>query len=547
MKKLLFKSFTILSLFLFLGCEENNSFGDLTTPENLEVTVEIIGQNAENPNGDGSGLVKFTATADNAISYQFDYGDGRRGVVPSGTVTHGFFTPGVNTYTVTITATGTAGIATTITTEVTVFSNFRDDEAVQFLTGGSEKTWYWAAGEPGHLGVGPNNSDAAANYFPGFYAAAPFEKAGSADSSCLYDNKLIFRKDGDNLFFTLDNGGSTFFHVSYNSVGGGSAGTDFCYPYDVGGEKVVGLSPSTSVVVANNVAGQTRGTMLNFSDGGFMGYYIGQSSYEILSITENRMVVRAVMGNDPGLAWYHIFTTTQPTQNPEPEYTNLIWSDEFDAAGAPDATKWGYDLGTGNGGWGNNEVQSYTNLPANVAVSGGTLKINALKSGNNWTSARLKTQDKFDFTYGRVEARAKLPVGGGTWPAIWMLGANFPQVGWPNCGEIDIMEHRGNTPGVIHGSLHFPGSFGGNANTNTTNVANVSSEFRVYSVTWSPTAIRFFVDDVLYHSFANNSSVPFNSDFFLIVNVAMGGTFGGAVANDFQTATMEVDYIRVYQ
>ncbi len=545
MKKLLFKSFTILSLFLFLGCEENNSFGELTTPENLAVTVEIIGQDAENPNGDGSGLVKFTATADNAISYQFDYGDGVRGTVPSGSVTHGYFQPGVNTYTVTITATGTAGIASTITTEVTVFSNFRDDEAVAFLTGGTQKTWYWAAGEPGHLGVGPNNSDAAQNYFPVYYAAAPFEKAGSPDSSCLYDNELTFRKDGDNLYFKLDNGGSTFFHVSYNSVGGGSAGTDFCYPYTVVDERVVGLSPSNSAVVANNVPGQTRGTVLNFTDGGFMGYYIGQSSYEIMSITENRMVVRAVMGNDSGLAWYHIFTTTPPVQDPVTDYTNLVWSDEFDVAGAPDATKWGYDLG--GGGWGNNEVQSYTNNAANVAVSDGTLKINALKTGNNWTSARLKSQDKFEFTYGKVEARAKLPVGGGTWPAIWMLGANFPEVGWPNCGEIDIMEHRGNSPGVIHGSLHYPGNFGGNANTNTTNVANVSSEFHLYKVVWSPSAIRFYVDDVLFHSFANNNSVPFNSDFFLIMNVAMGGTFGGTVANDFQTATMEVDYIRVYQ
>ncbi|WP_317048266.1 glycoside hydrolase family 16 protein [Flavobacterium aurantiibacter] len=424
-------------------------------------------------------------------------------------------------------------------------SNFRDDEAVAFLTGGTQKTWYWAAGEPGHLGVGPNNSDATQNYFPVYYAAAPFEKAGSPDSSCLYDNELTFRKDGDNLYFRLDNGGSTFFHVSYQSVGGGSAGTDFCYPFTVPAEGTVGLSPSTSVVLQNNVAGQTRGTMLNFNNNAFMGYYIGQSSYEILSITENRMVVRAVMGNDPGLAWYHIFTTTPPVQDPVTDYTNLVWSDEFDVAGAPDATKWGYDLG--GGGWGNNEVQSYTNNAANVAVSDGTLKINALKTGNNWTSARLKSQDKFEFTYGKVEARAKLPVGGGTWPAIWMLGANFPEVGWSNCGEIDIMEHRGNSPGVIHGSLHYPGNFGGNANTNTTNVANVSSEFHLYKVVWSPSSIRFYVDDVLFHSFANNNSVPFNSDFFLIMNVAMGGTFGGTVANDFQTATMEVDYIRVYQ
>lgn len=125
----------------------------------------------------------------------------------------------------------------------------------------------------------------------------------------------------------------------------------------------------------------------------------------------------------------------------------LIWSDEFNLDGAPDATKWAYDIGTGDWGWGNNEAQYYTSRADNVKVQNGVLKIIAQRenySGSNYTSARIKTQGKFTFKYGRVEMRAKLPSGGGTWPALWMLGNNITTAGWPACGEIDIMEHLGN-------------------------------------------------------------------------------------------------------
>ena len=287
--------------------------------------------------------------------------------------------------------------------------------------------------------------------------------------------------------------------------------------------------------------------MLNFSDGGFMGYYIGQSSYEILSITENRMVVRAVMGGNPALAWYHIFTTIQPTQDAT-DYTNLVWSDEFNTDGAPDSSKWGYDLGAG--GWGNGELQNYTNSATNVSVQGGNLKITAKAQtlgGSNYTSARLKSENKFEFTYGKIEFRAKMPTGGGTWPALWLLGQNYATNTWPACGEIDVMEHRGNIPNVIHGTLHYPGHSGGNGNTNTTTILNASTEFHIYKAIWSPSSIRFYVDNVLFHSVVNTGSLPFNSDFFLILNVAMGGTFGGAIDPLFTQSSMEVDYVRVYQ
>jgi beta-glucanase (GH16 family) len=226
----------------------------------------------------------------------------------------------------------------------------------------------------------------------------------------------------------------------------------------------------------------------------------------------------------------------------------LLFSDEFSYTGAPDATKWGYDIG--GSGWGNNESQHYTNRTTNATVSNGTLKITAIKenfSGSAYTSARLLTQNKFSFKYGKVEVRAKLPVGVGTWPAIWMLGNNISSVSWPACGEIDIMEHKGSELNKIHGTFHYPGRSGGNANGNTIIISNATTEFHIYSAEWNSTIIRLFVDGQLIHSLNNSTSLPFNQNFFMILNVAMGGTFGGTIDPAFSSATMEIDYVRVYQ
>jgi beta-glucanase (GH16 family) len=225
----------------------------------------------------------------------------------------------------------------------------------------------------------------------------------------------------------------------------------------------------------------------------------------------------------------------------------LVWSDEFNTNGAPDPAKWGYDLG--GGGYGNNELEYYTNRPENVLVENGVLKIKAIKenyNGSAYTSARLLSKGKFEFKYGKVEVSAKLPAGVGTWPAIWMLGANANTVGWPDCGEIDIMEHRGNELNKIFGTFHYPGHSGGNADGGTKMISNATTAFHKYSLDWSASVIRIYVDDQLVHSLANSASVPFNHDFFFILNVAMGGTFGGTIDPNFSNATMEVDYIRVY-
>ncbi len=229
---------------------------------------------------------------------------------------------------------------------------------------------------------------------------------------------------------------------------------------------------------------------------------------------------------------------------------SLVWSDEFNNNGAPDASKWNYDIGTGSGGWGNQELQYYTNRSQNVIVEGGVLKIKAIRenfNGSSFTSARLKTQDKFDFKYGKVEVRAKVPGGVGTWAAAWALGSNINTVGWPACGEIDIMEHLGREVNKVYGTLHYPGRSGGNADGNTRMITNATTEFHVYSTEWSASSIKILVDGLLVHEVANSSAIPFNHNFFLIVNLAMGGNFGGAVDPSVNGGTLEVDYIRVYQ
>ena len=228
---------------------------------------------------------------------------------------------------------------------------------------------------------------------------------------------------------------------------------------------------------------------------------------------------------------------------------SLAWSEEFDSPGAPDPLKWSYDLGNNNG-WGNSELEYYTNRLNNASVSNGTLKITAVKEsyqGYNYTSARLVTNNKFSFKYGKIEVRAKLPSGLGVWPAIWMLGSNFATNPWPSCGEIDIMEQKGSAPDKIYSTLHHPNHFGANGNGSSTTITNATSEFHRYAAEWNASNIKFSVDDVEFYTFANNNTLPFNNNFFIILNLAMGGNFTGNVDPNLNSAVFEVDYVRVYQ
>jgi hypothetical protein len=183
----------LLLLILVGSCQEDDkTFGDIVTPTNLTITYDIVGKDTDNPNGDGTGKVNLKAVADNASTYKYYFSDETNASSPTGEYTKQFTKNGVNTYTVTVVAYGTGGNSTTASIDVTVLSNFSDPEAVQFLTGGASKTWYWAASKPGHLGVGPNDASDA-GYIPQYYAAGPFEKAGAA---CFYQEKLVFTKDG---------------------------------------------------------------------------------------------------------------------------------------------------------------------------------------------------------------------------------------------------------------------------------------------------------------------------------------------------------------
>jgi beta-glucanase (GH16 family) len=251
--------------------------------------------------------------------------------------------------------------------------------------------------------------------------------------------------------------------------------------------------------------------------------------------------------------------TTPTSITTSPPARKLVWADEFDRPGLPDSTKWKYDVG-GNG-WGNNELQYYTpRRVENARVENGKLIIEARKElyqGKNYTSARLLTQGKTAWTYGRIEALAKLPKGVGTWPAVWMLGQNISTAGWPRSGEIDIMEHVGFDEGVVHGTVHTE-AYNHAKKTqkgNQITVNGVTTSFHLYAIEWTADRIDFFVDDQKYYSVekaalgGTEAQWPFDQPFFLLLNLAVGGNWGGqkGVDETIWPQRMEVDYVRVYQ
>src|SRR5260370_13911922 len=246
-----------------------------------------------------------------------------------------------------------------------------------------------------------------------------------------------------------------------------------------------------------------------------------------------------------------------------PEGYCLVWSDEFNGkdGSLPDASKGTY--GRGGKGWGNHELEYYTNRRVNARIEDGKLVITARQEAFtgpdgtkfNYTSARLKTQGLFSQAYGRFEARIKLPAGQGMWPAFWMLGENIGSVDWPKCGEIDIMENVGKEPGINHGSLHRPSLIGSPRHLSSTTTLpagqKLSGDFHVYAVEWEPAVVRFFLDSNLYATFPfaqwpARGTLVFDHRFFLILNVAVGGDWPGSP--DETTVfpqTMLVDYVRV--
>ncbi len=253
---------------------------------------------------------------------------------------------------------------------------------------------------------------------------------------------------------------------------------------------------------------------------------------------------------------------------------NLVMQDEFDVDGAPDPSMWTYDIGDGSAqgipGWGNNELQYYTDRPENVRVENGMLVITAREesfSGSAYTSARITTQNLFEQQYGRFEARIRLPWGKGIWPAFWLLGNDCDINPWPQCGEIDIMEFLGDNPTIVFGSVHGPGYNGGDSVSKEFELENsrFDNRFHVFGIEWGPNYINYYVDDKLYQTvtpeyiadeaeesiedsdLANAGEWVFNRPFYIIMNIAVGGNLPGAPNSETVfPQQMLVDYVRVY-
>ncbi|WP_431160641.1 glycoside hydrolase family 16 protein [Flagellimonas beolgyonensis] len=237
-------------------------------------------------------------------------------------------------------------------------------------------------------------------------------------------------------------------------------------------------------------------------------------------------------------------------------FTELTLSEEFDTDGAPNSSIWGYEIGTGENGWGNQELQYYTDRAENVQVRNGVLLITAQKEdfeGSQYTSARLVTKDKFEQQYGRFEARIRLPYGQGIWPAFWMLGADIDENPWPGAGEIDIMEYRGQNPTVLIGTVHGPGYSGGESISKEYTLPNdrFDTGFHIFGIEWGPEYINFYVDDVLYNQITPEDVTGqwvFDKPFYILMNLAVGGTFVGSPNQEtIFPQTMIVDYVRVYK
>ena len=277
---------------------------------------------------------------------------------------------------------------------------------------------------------------------------------------------------------------------------------------------------------------------------------------------------------------YNNLTTNTIPNNPTQSYSfnnELVWSDEFDQDGTVSQDKWNVEtIPPNNGSWWNGELQFYTDKEDNIRVEEGLLKITAKYEsfeGKNYTSARINTQDKFEFIYGRVEMRAKLPNWEGMWPAFWLLGANIDEIGWPNCGELDILEHgdyvkdsTSNDPGLISSAVHYGPQDYSRQTTNVPGkiffdtgqerfirsekiIEKPFEEYHTYTMQWAPDKIQFFIDDEMHLEFPMQSQhSPFDKPFFLLLNLAVGGHWtDGYVAPGFTNATYEIDYVRVYQ
>ncbi len=706
MKKGLFTLSKMLILISFvISCQEDEPELDtILVPSNLTINTVVA--------DDQSGNITVTPSADNVLNFHVIFNPGADPVVIANgeTASFRYTQSGQYSQPITVVAFGRGGVSSSTTVMVDLDVRlFINADILRLIAGGdgttaSSKRWVWDQTVGGHFGVGPLTND-----FPEFFSAGPNEL-----NPCLYDDVLVFSHDGNNNYsYALEPGDTNEIFMNWTEVNRFFPNATPQQFADECRDITDQVAFETNFVIINN---EDDTQTLDVSSS-FMSYWaVISGQYQILELSENRLALRGISqpfnGDDP-LAWYSVFVPEDQAnggggEQLESIFNTLVWSDEFDVSGAPNPANWAYDLGTGDNGWGNQELQSYTSDPGNVIVEDDLLKITARATGsvtndiyyyddfqladaggtpvqtledfegtapsftgfegsssqvinnpdasgvntsanvaeftknagaatfagtffdldspldtsvnknflvktwspkagavvriklensadtsqfvevdastsvsNEWevlsydlstapifnydriviffdfgepgpigagfTSARIKTEGLQEFTYGRVEARAKLPIGGGTWPAIWMLGGDYLTNPWPAAGEMDIMEHVGNNQDIIFGSTHDPNNFGGNARTGSTLIPGVSTEFHVYEMEWTDSEIKFAVDGIVYHTVSNDATLPFNKDFFFILNVAMGGTFGGDVDPTFTESTMEVDYIRFYQ
>lgn len=356
----------------------------------------------------------------------------------------------------------------------------------------------------------------------------------------LSQNRLTSNSDF-RFIVTLDEAASQEVKVDYTTQDGSAvAGTDFI------------AKSGTLTIPAGQKSGfidvQVKGDSLRGPDKLFT---VKLSNPLNATIKDDKASGTIINAN--GL-YFPVDNAGYSTPNTYPGYT-LVWNDEFSGR-TVNSNDWAMETGN-NGGWGNNELQNYTGRSENVFVSNGNLIIEARAEslgGHNYTSTRMITKDRQKFKFGRVDIRAKLPKGKGIWPALWMLGNNIDLVGWPKCGEIDIMEIIGSEPSKVHGTVHFPNATGA-ANfrgaSYTLSPGSFDQEFHVYSLIWEQDLIKILVDDKQYFQISKTeigSTYPFNADFFFIFNIAVGGNWPGSPdGTTVFPQRMVVDYVRVFQ
>ena len=533
----MYKFLLIISFFFFSCSGESNvpddSGGDnqdkQIIPTNLLFNVEIVGVNDENPFGDGSGQIKLSASATNAVNYSFRFGTGDVTESSSGVVEFTYSDFGTKSYTVNVLAYSSTGDYVSSAKSITVYVEAKSDEDIlSILSGGTEKTWRVNASFDAHFG----NGDKSFKYTT-WWEAPSFSK----NDAGFYDDEYTFKNDGT---FIHKTNGDVYGKASYLTQKFGDTGQSANSSNEIEKYKLENYQ-TTFTVNKNNGNNE-----LKFGGSGFIGFYVGEHEFTIECYDSKNILVRSVDGQNR--AWYVWLTDQQVSTTPSKDILNdLVWSDEFSYNGKLDSDKWVYEI---RDQWYNEELQATTDRLDNVVVENGVLKIIAKResyNGKQFTSGRVKTNKKFDFTYGRVDIRAKLPGKKGTWPALWLLGSNYDQIDWPKCGELDIMEHAGNRLNKIQATAHHPDNYGSGDGGETNAYNDVSTEFHIYSVVWTEKAITFLIDDEPFHIVGNACSLPYNWNFFVIVNIAMGGTFGGNVPSDFSSDIMEVDYVRVYQ